>query len=237
MFKSNIEGLVIALLFVFTIFSGFKIVYDLYKQMNTAFIKYNSIYGLESLIKIVQQPVAIILLLFWIALSLVLLVLGSIDKDSFIASMSFGLFAISLMFLDNKSNIPLAYIYAIPFILITVSLMILLFSIAKFSDGQPFREPMRLSPKSRKRLQKIKNMFVAMFFFITTSLIIFSYYGKRLTSAVTSFIKNDLFDKQMKTRDYVIFVCMFFVYLLAGYTTYESREIAFLNKIRPDQAK
>lgn len=237
MFKSNIEGLVIALLFVFTIFSGFKVVYDLYKQMNTAFIKYNSIFGLESLIKLVQQPGSIIFLLFLIALSFFLFLLGSINENFFITSMTFGFFAVCLMFLDLNSNIPLAYIYAIPLILILVSLMILLFSIAKFSNGQPFREPMRLSPKSRKRLQHIKNIFVAMFFFITLSLIIFSFYGKRLQSAVTTLIKNDLFDNQMKNRDRVIFVCMFIVYLLAGYTTYESREIAFLNKIRPDQAK
>jgi hypothetical protein len=77
-------------------------------------------------------------------------------------------------------------------------------------------------------------MLVAIFSLITLSLTIFSTYGTRLKSSETKISKNDELDKKMMNRDGLIVICMFVAYVLSGYTTYESRELAFLNKFKTD---
>ena len=236
LFKDNIEGLIFTLLFVFTIFAGFKLLYDLYSLSNTAFIKYKSIYQLENFIYIMKNPIIMFVLIVLFVLSLILFITGALNEDILITSGTFLSFTVGLMFIDLEKNIPLVYLYAIPIILILISLMMLLFSISKFSNGSPFREPMKLSPKNRVRLTNVKNLLVAMFFFILLSLITFTFYGKRAVSTSTEILKNDFLDKQMARRDMLLFLCIVITYSLAGYTTYETREIAFLNKIRTDSA-
>lgn len=234
LFKSNIEGLIIAFLFVTTIFAGFKLLYDLYKDMTNSFIIYKSIYGFSKFVEIVQNPTSIIVLILLILLSLFLYLLGSMNEDFLITSCTFFMFAIFALFVDLDKELPLVYLYAIPVTLVLVSLMILLYSIVKFSDGMPFREQMKLSPKNRKRFKRIKNMLVAIFSLITLSLTIFSTYGTRLKSSETKISKNEELDNKMMNRDGLIVICMFVAYVLSGYTTYESRELAFLNKFKTD---
>ena len=246
--EGKIEGLVFILLFVLTVFVGFKIIFDFYKSSVSAvdrelyFLRFKSFEIFANDIEILKlmkdfllSPVVTLVLLVLLVFSIVEYIKKGIRNDyDFLVTMScltFGQIAISLT--NASTKVPFYILFGIPIILLIVSLILILVSI--FNINSDAITKLKLNKSGRERVKKYKHFFVSNIIFFIVSLFLFS------VSSI--FDKNNsggepsVNDNYKSSIDLFLTLFLLIIYGLTGYAVFEADAISKLERSETEGEK
>ena len=247
--EGKIEGLVFILLFVLTVFVGFKIIFDFYKSSVSAvdrelyFLRFKSFEIFANDIEILKlmkdfllSPVVTLVLLVLLVFSIVEYIKKGIRNDyDFLVTMScltFGQIAISLT--NASTKVPFYILFGIPIILLIVSLILILVSIFNI-NSDAITKKLKLNKSGRERVKKYKDFFVSIIIFFIVSLFLFS------VSSI--FDKNNsggepsVNDNYKSSIDLFLTLFLLIIYGLTGYAVFEADAISKLERSETEGEK
>lgn len=245
----KIEGLVFILLFVLTVFVGFKIIFDFYKSSVNAldkesfFLRFKSfeIFAKEiQILKLIKD----FLLSSLVTLVLIILLIVSIaqylnkgvrnDYDFLVtmACLTFGQVAFTLT--NSNTKVPFYILFGIPIILLMVSLILIMVSIFNINSDAPTKK-LKLNKGGRERVKKYKDFFVSIVIFFIVTLFIFSVsdiYDKNNSGGDLS-----VNDNYKSSIDLFVTLFLLVIYGLTGYAVFEADAISKMERSETEGEK
>lgn len=245
----KIEGLVFILLFILTVFVGFKIIFDFYNSSvnsndkESFFLRFKSFEVFAKEIQILRlikdflfSSLVTLVLLIVLIVSVVQYIQKGIRNDyDFLVTMvclTFGQVAFS--FTNSNTKIPFYILFGIPIILLIVSLILIMISIFNINSDSPTKK-LKLNKDGRKRIKKYKDFFVSIIIFIIVTLFSFSVvsiYDENISG-------NDLSvnDNYKSSIDLFVTLFLLVIYGLTGYAVFEADAISKMERSETEGEK
>lgn len=242
--EGKIEGLIFILLFVLTVFVGFKIIFDFYRSSISAidkelyFLRFKSfeVFAKEiEVLKLIKDfllsPLVTLVLLVLLIFSIVQYIQKGIRNDyDFLVTMcclTFGQIGISLTNTDTK--VPFYILFGIPIILLIVSLILIIVSIFNI-NSDAITKKLKLNKSGRERVKKYKDFFVSIIIFFIVSLFLFS------VSSI--FDENNSVNENNKSSiDLFLTLFLLVIYGLTGYAVFEADAISKMERSETEGEK
>lgn len=242
--EGKIEGLVFILLFVLTLFVGFKIIFDFYKSSVSAvdkelyFLRFKSfeIFTKEiEILKLIKDfllsPLVTLILLVLLIFSIVQYIQKGIRKDyDFLVTMcclTFGQIGIS--FTSSDTKVPFYILFGIPIILLMVSLILIIVAIFNI-NSEAITKKLKLNKNGRERVKKYKDFFVSIIIFFIVTLFLFS------VSPI--YDKNNSVNENYKSStDLLVTLFLLIIYGLSGYAVFEADAISKMERSETEGEK
>lgn len=168
--NTNIEVLMFVLMFLFTLVSGYKVVYDLYKN--------EMVFNLQILLqkfgadKIVMSPVILLFLIVWLFISTFLYIASKSSINWVMGSVvSLTIFYLMNMYPNNK--LSLYMLYSVPLFMLIMSTIMAMVA-ASILNGTVVSNKMDLSEKYRNKIMEYKRLYVSAIFILIIALVILS---------------------------------------------------------------
>jgi hypothetical protein len=172
-YNDEFEGLFFMLMLCTNVLIGFSVLYQLFMNMKTLFVRLENLPTLKTVLKMLINPLTIFCLLFSVIASLILSFTGQgknylLFGSSFLLSLLVGLKLSNIM---NSSHIPLLFVYILPIILNLLTLIMINVLIFRIDKNNPYNK-IKLSKQKTEKMNMVKLLLLINFILIVSTILI-----------------------------------------------------------------